>query len=509
VTQALQESRVSDRPNILILMCDQLTARVLSCYGGPVATPNIDRIAEDGVVFSDAICPTPFCSPSRMSMITGQYPHTHGIVHNVMRVDYPATDSLLTQEGIHPLDVTTESVLHAAGYQTHHYGKWHLTDDDLPYYPDMYGEHLHYAPEMAAVFDTVRSRTRDTWMDWYGWAAPVEVSERLAGAACRLPDSPYIEFVAKMGRLDLPLERVFDVRVSDRTIGRLQQIGPGPFMLTCSFNYPHDPNVVPDPYYSMFDPDEIELPANHGSCELRYDADWSRQIVTHLGEAVVREFLRIYYASVKLVDDQVGRVLDALDATGRADDTIVVFTADHGDMAGGHGMIWKSTHGFYEDVVRVPLLVRYPGRIRPGSTDVSANLTDLMPTLLDLAGQPVPEGVQGRSMADVLLGSADPSVAPAYAFCERLAYHPEQRRMVQPDTHGNFMVRGRGWKYVVHDNGEEFLYDLANDPGETSNRVRDADALGRKREMRDALSAWLARTRFAGRRPLTGGVDGV
>jgi arylsulfatase A-like enzyme len=179
-------------------MCDQLNANVLGCYGGPVPTPNIDRLAREGVCFTDAVCPTPFCSPSRASMILGLYPHTHGIVHNVNGRDYPAIPAPQTEEGIRADDVTTEKLLHAAGYDAHHYGKWHLMDEDLPYYGDMYGEHHEYAERMQARFAEVRRRPRETWLDWYNWALPVEQSApyraaiealAIAGMASASPNS--------------------------------------------------------------------------------------------------------------------------------------------------------------------------------------------------------------------------------------------------------------------------------------------------------------------------------
>lgn len=147
-------------------MCDQLNAGVLSCCGGPVSTPHNDRIANDGVRFDQAVCPTPFCSPTRASIITGLYPHAHGIVTNIGRRDYPAMKSPETQEGIQHRDVTTEQILFGTGYATHHFGKSHLMDEDLPYYNDMYGEHHEYAAGMADVFAAVRERDPATWMNW-------------------------------------------------------------------------------------------------------------------------------------------------------------------------------------------------------------------------------------------------------------------------------------------------------------------------------------------------------
>ncbi len=484
-------------PNILLIMCDQLRADVLGCYGGAVPTPPLDRLAREGARFTEAICPLPVCSPSRASIITGMYPHHHGIVHNVNRRDYPAIPSTPVEEGIRNADVTTERLLHEVGYATHHYGKWHLLDEDLSYYPDMFTGHGGYAEAMKERFAEVRRRPRESWMNWYGWALPVQVSSRYAEAVTQLgdrwKDKPYAEFVCKMGRLDLPLEETFDFMVADRVVACLNRLDNRPFMLTCSFNMPHDPNVVPSPYYEMFDPNEIALPQNFHAIEKRYEPQWSRQVVADLGEVGAREFMQVYYAAVKLIDDQVGRVLTALEQSGRADDTIVVFTSDHGDMCGGHGMVWKSTDAFYEEVVRVPLIVRCPRLVAPRELNVACNLVDLMPTLLELTGQSVPNHVDGISLARFLRGERQPADAPAFAFCERLRPNPEHRRLggMAP---GHFMVRGCGWKYCLYANGEEMLFNLIDDPGETSNLASEVAHNEIKRELRERLEAWLSRS---------------
>jgi arylsulfatase A-like enzyme len=473
---------------------------VLGCYGGQLATPNLERLARRGVTFTNATCTTPFCSPSRASLITGLYPHRHGIVYNVMRVDYPSASSPPTEEGITPNDVTTEGLLNAAGYATHQYGKWHLSDPagGLPYYPDMYGEHREYEREMAEVFHKVRDLPRAQWMNWYGWALPIDCSpsyQKVVNAlGNRWEKAVYAENIMKAGRLKFPLEQVFDVRVAERTIERLRSLGPHPFMVTCSFNKPHDPEVLPSPYFESFVPDHSRLPANRDCREARFEKEWSRRIVADLGEAGLRELLGIYRGSIRLVDDQVGRVLDALEMSGRYEDTIVVFTADHGGMAGGHGMYWKATTSFYDEVVRIPLLISFPGRINPGQNPMAASLVDIMPTLLDLVGQPIPEGVQGHSLAPYLLGKRDPATAPPYRFCERVNFLPEHTRQVAPGTPGSFMVRGRGWKYVQYPDGEEFLYHLAEDPGETRNLAKHTSYADQKNVLRGELETWLNRT---------------
>ncbi len=151
------------RPNVLLIMCDQLNPAVLGIHGGPVETPHIERIARTGVVFRGATCTTPFCSPSRASILTGLYPHAHGIVYNVSGKDYPAAGGPAT-EGIRQTDVTTEGILSEAGYATHQYGKWHLSGDELPYLPDQYGEHKEYAGEMGETVRKVSQRPPAEWL---------------------------------------------------------------------------------------------------------------------------------------------------------------------------------------------------------------------------------------------------------------------------------------------------------------------------------------------------------
>jgi arylsulfatase A-like enzyme len=244
-------------------------------------------------------------------------------------------------------------------------------------------------------------------------------------------------------------------------------------MITCSFVWPHDPNVVPSPYYEAFDPEKIKLPENFGVSEKRFENNWSREIVRDLGEPGLREFLRIYYGMVKLIDDQVGKILRTLDETGKANDTIVIFTADHGDMMGGHGMVWKSTAAFYDEVVRVPLLVRYRRK-------------------------PIPEQAQGQSLVPFLTGERNISKARQYTFSERVRANPQGRRKVIPGTKGEFMVRGKGWKFIRYHDGQEYLYCLNADAGETRNVAADPRNRSCREELAAEIEEWLKRTGWPG-----------
>ena len=497
-TNALNSKRL--HPNIMFIMCDQLNAQALSCYGGAVDTPNINRIANEGVRFNQAACTAPSCSPSRASIVTGMYPHSHGIVQNCSITGKKRNPVHLdmVMEGLNTEDITTEKVLYESGYATHHYGKWHLDGDDLPYYRDMYRIGQEYAMEMSDVFWRTRAADKNIWMNWYNWSLPVEIAPPLKKAVTALgsrwDNKIYADFIRKMGKLKLPHEQNYEVQVCDRTVERIKKTDK-PFMITCSFNGPHDPNVVHSPYYDMFDPKKIKLLPNGNFREKRFENNWGRKVVVDLGEDCLREFMRIYYGIVKMIDDQVGRILKALENAGKLDNTIIIFTADHGDMMSGHGMIWKSTSACYDEIVKVPLLIRYPKVFKPQISELATDGTDFMPTILDLVGLPIPSQVQGQSLVPYLTGQVDLSKARAFTFNERIKLKERgipKRKMAK--AKGSFMTRGKGWKYILYPNSEEYMYNLVEDPGETRNVVHDVRYRSVRNEMSTELRKWLQRT---------------
>ena len=493
-------SAQKQRPNILLILCDQLCARVLQIYGGPVPTPNLARLAAAGIRFDAAYCHAPICSPSRASILTGQYPHRHGLVGNVFRIDYPAIGGPPEEEGIDQRDVTTEGILAEQGYDTRYVGKWHDSGTIPSCYQTMYREHAEYAGEMQAYFDTVASGPREGYVDWYGWKLPVRVSDSFRSTTRNIPEkwrlAPRLnDFYAKIGILDMPIEQVYDYRIATKCAEAIRQ-ADRPFMLTCSFNMPHDPNVVPARYYDAVDPAWIQADASK-FCDDLYQQDLSRDIPKHAGDAFLREFLHVYYAAILMVDDQIGRILNALDERGDDQETILVFTADHGDMAGGHGMFWKSTNSFYDEIARVPLIIAAPGCSAGGHYDKPVELVDLMPTLLELCGIVPPDGIDGESLVPVLSGQ---EAEKQVAVCERLRPAPGNRRIRRTgDSDFNFMFRQGRYKYVLHhekDRQARLLFDLEADPAEDHNLIGEPDAAALASDLHRALQQRLAQSGY-------------
>jgi len=258
----------------------------------------------------------------------------------------------------------------------------------------------------------------------------------------------------------------------------LRSNGDQPFMMTWSVNAPHDPVVIPEPYYSLVPRTDALLPSNYEAHPGRLGGT-SRDFVDVVGKDVLLEHIAVYLGMVKFVDDQVGRMLATLDETGLAEDTLVLYVGDHGDMLGGHGMAYKSTPGLFEETTKVPLLVRYPDFISPGRRiEAPVSLVDLMPTLLDYADIDVPDCAQGMSLRELLTGHTEEP--PHTVLCEN-------------DTAR--MVRSGSWKYAWYTNGEQWLLNLADDPGETRNLADDPAHSAHLKRMRELMRGEMERTK--------------
>ncbi|MBN2473346.1 MAG: sulfatase-like hydrolase/transferase [Pirellulales bacterium] len=460
-----------DGLNVLFLMTDEQHYRSLSLTGNPyIETPHMDRIGREGARFENATCVTPYCSPSRASILTGLYPHTHGILTNISgrRGGQPP----LQQDAF----ANTESILHRQGYATGHRGKWHLGDKgDFDCY-----ESWAYAGKTAAGYRTFlaehlpASEFGDHPSPAKYLARPVEMTpavEKGYHDFHALPDNR-LAYISIIGRSLVPPRLLPETQITDQVLGLLEQNAEKRFMLTASWSPPHDLWVIPEPYYSLVDRDRVKLP---GSTEM---PEWDRRGASKrlgdiMGPAGVREYAAIYHGMVKYIDDQVGRVLGKLDELGLADNTLVLFTTDHGDMAGAHGCVGKSIFSFYDDLVRIPLVMRLPGRIASGTVvRQPVSQIDFMPTLLDYLGQPVPGPIHGRSMRPLLEGR---QVAwRDHAFCQR--------------ANAGRMLRTGRYKYFCRPQPRAVaLYDLENDPHEDHNLADDPAAAKTVRQMHQRL----------------------
>ncbi|MBI4876272.1 MAG: sulfatase-like hydrolase/transferase, partial [Acidobacteria bacterium] len=404
-----------DRPNVLFLMTDELHQRALSLTGNPyIRTPHMDRIGREGVRFTNATCVTPFCSPSRASMITGLYPHRHGIVQNVgARGDRQAP---LAPDAF----PNTEMTLHGRGYATAFRGKWHLGDPgDFPCYESFSyasktsGGYAAFLEERlpAARFEQDRDPGR-----YLG--RPVEKIPAIRKAWQPFQKAaPGLGYIATIGRTVIPPELLPETQITNQVVELIERNRDRNFMITASWSPPHDLWVTPEPYYSLVDRGKIKLP---GTSELE---PWDRRGPSKLlgdlaGEEGLREYAAIYHGMVKYMDDQVGRVLTKLDELKLSGNTLVVLTSDHGDMAGAHGCIGKSIFSFFDDLVRIPLCVRFPGRIKAGTVVRNpVSQVDFMPTILDYLGLRIPEKIHGRSLRPLIEGR--PTAWRDYAFCQR------------------------------------------------------------------------------------------
>ena len=419
------------RPNILLLMADQLAASWLPAYGhGIVQAPHLDRLAREGAVFEHAYCPSPLCTPSRAALLTGRLPSRTGVYDNAaeLRASEP----------------TVAHHLRAAGYATCLSGKMHFVGPDQQHgyerrlTPDVYPADLDWTPD---------------------WRMP---------ATDRLPWYHSMESVLEPGVCAASMQMDYDDVVAARAVRHLFDHARGddrPFFLTVSFTHPHDPWELRREYWDRYDAGAIDLPAvgsiprdeaDPHSVRLR---DLSGIDAAGLDDAQIRRARHGYYAAISYVDERIGEVLSALREAGLEDDTIVLFTSDHGELLGERGLWYKMA--FFDAAARVPLFAWAPGRIAPARIPQPVSLLDVAPTLLELAGLEPEDTHDGRSLAPALAGAA---LDHADVVAEYLAEGVSAPAVM--------LRRGRH-KYIWCAGDPEQLYDLHADPYELRNLAPD------------------------------------
>jgi len=439
---------MSDRPpNILFITTDEHRFDCLGCYGNPVIrTPNLDRIAEEGVRFERGYVQNPMCMPSRMAIMLGRYCSEHGC--NINCVGIPE----------HEQANTFIQALHDAGYLTAAIGKMHM----MP----------KWGPFGFAYLDLVEGKAdlNNQYTDYLRARGLDGKQHEGRGEGGAVPGTRTAV---------LPAEHTIDAFVGRRGAQWLADWdGDEPFFLWLSFSNPHFPFDPPEPYDTMYDPDEVPGPVwREGEMD---DKPTQRQLQQERGydrysDDELRQVIAHYYGNVTLVDDQVGEVLAVLEEKGLMENTLIAFTSDHGDHLGDHRLLHKSGVTFYDISVRVPFLVRYPDRFPQGAVcEELVETIDLSATFLDIAGAEVPAGMQGRSLVGLAEGTVDDWRDDAFSEID-LHINP---RMHGPNDPGSrdyvAMVCTREWKYVHFPNlGIGELYDLVNDPHELTNLFYD------------------------------------
>ncbi|HSH90239.1 MAG TPA: choline-sulfatase [Ramlibacter sp.] len=419
------------RPHIVLLMADQLAAPAMSLYGGTVMqTPALAQLAAEGVVFDNAYCNFPICAPSRYSMLTGRLPHAIGAFDNASEL---------------PSELPTMAhYLAAAGYRTILAGKMHFVGADQ----------LHGYRERL---------TTDIYPADFLW-----VPDWSKGPGYK-PTGVGMGHVVDAGPCVRNMQIDYDEEVEHAAVQKIYDLAregsADPVFLTVSFTHPHPPFVAPQDHWDRYDPGRIDAPWVPEIPYERLDphSQWlylahgqDRHAVT---PARVRNARHAYYAMASYVDEKIARVLEALQKSGMADDAIVVFCGDHGEMMGERGMWFKQT--FYEWSSRVPLVVRWPGRIAPGRRTAPCSLVDLLPTFLDVASQDgaahvsAVDPLDGHSLLPSLIGGVDDQMNDV--ICE---YSAEG---VQAPSR---MVRRGDFKYVYTLGLPPMLFDLRADPQE-------------------------------------------
>ncbi|HMC11522.1 MAG TPA: sulfatase [Pirellulaceae bacterium] len=447
---AIGRAADNTRPNVLFLIADDLN-NLLGCYGDPRAkTPNIDRLAARGVRFDRAYCAFPLCGPSRNSFLTGLYPNSTGILANaqIFRQTIPSQQSM-------------PQAFRVSGYFAARIGKlFHYNvpksigtnghDDPGSWELELNPAGVDRLEEEPQIFTLLPGQFGGT-LSWF--ASPKSDEHHTDGLEAM--DAEWV------------LERC--AKRKDR-----------PFFLAVGFFRPHTPYVAPKTYFDQYP--ESQMPVVQGVKEDQADippaglASYKRE-QDKLTDDLRRQALQAYYASISFMDAQVGRVVDALDRLGLADNTIIVFTSDHGYHVGEHGLWQKMS--LFEESARVPLLIVAPGMAKGAAAKSPIGQIDLFPTLAELCGVKTPANLQGQSLVPML---KDPSViGRGWAISQVVRGGGLMRATVTADVGSEgrrffgYSLRTPRWRYTEWDEGQQGreLYDHDADPRELTNRASD------------------------------------
>jgi arylsulfatase A-like enzyme len=472
------------RPNILWIITDHALHYGHNRPGEfEFDRPHYESLCEQGVCFDHAYSVSPICTPARSSMMTGQYPSRHGLRWNTLgfppynRNDFASGQKLYSH------------YLSSAGYRNAFIGKWHCGHQRLPV---DYGIEGWSLSGYGAVY---MSEAYERYCEKLGLGPATALIENHR----RIPEyngktmvlhsdiDSHWHFMDAFGVLEGPPEAHENNFVAHLCSQKVRELAQGNqnWSLVASFWGPHHPYFPSEPYASMYDPGTIpEYPSFREVYRNKPFRHIIHRDLTYLGRADMWDWptwsraLALAYGQARQLDDAVGSLLATLEATGQADNTIVVYCADHGDAAASHGGLWDKSSTCLEEVVRIPLTVRWPSGFN-GGTESNALVSnmDITATILDAAGIDTPQTMQSRSLLPLCRDSAG-TVWPDHLVCEHNGHHDDiLQRMIVTDR----------YKYVAaHLDGDE-LYDLHEDPYEMTNLIHSPDHIALRRELRTRL----------------------
>ena len=487
---------MADRPNLVFMFSDQQRQDTLACYGNDwINTPNLNALASQSFVFQNAYVAQPVCTPARASLMTGLYPHAAGPIVNKMNL---------------PSDVKSIAEMVSDDYLCAYFGKWHLGDDVVP----QHGFHHWISTEDGHRAEYTRREYLNRLSDYNlhlvanGFDPDIEIEGAKAFSA--------------EARSKLPEEFQMASYLGDRAAEFIDDNNDKPFVLYVSTFEPHSP--YDGPFKDQYDPEKLPVgPAflkkpDGASLLNRVRADYFMQflaegkdqtedayimnyaapeedITTELGWRTLRAH---YLANITLVDGMVGKIIAALDRAGIADNTVLVFTSEHGDMMGDHGMLEK--RAFYEEASRVPLLIRVPW-LSNERRDIHGSIgqVDLVPTLLDLLGDPVPDHLQGKSQRPVMEGNETLDGNDVFIQWNGIS-NEKHDRFLGSDAINNMLslpwrsIVSSRWKLNLCATDQCELFDLSTDPFEMNNLFNDPAQKDRIRDMAARVRKWQLET---------------
>jgi len=464
----------TNQPNLILIMCDQLRYDCLGYAGhSQIQTPNLDRLAETGVVFETAYCASPVCSPARASWLTGTYPHAHHQLANYgpQKIDMPEAMAVMRPDA-----VTLGDLFKDAGYRCGMSGPWHLGNDHQPQhgFTDFWHAYRYQGDHPDRFFDYL---DEEGVPNLYAADFPGVQTHGLSYVKLTDPRQQRTTWTISQG-----------IEFLDTGDG-------GPFFLFLSVKDPHPLIAVSPEQLERYPPDQIKLPSTFkdtcdgkpeylpkdpGRLPSNIDVDGFRNMVSH------------YYALVTHIDHEVGRLLSHLESLGLTENTMVAFISDHGEMLGDHGSIEKRL--FYEASSRVPCLLNWPAGLPKGfSVTTPLGGVDLMPTILDLAGISLQTPVDGRSVAEAIVHSNQPDSAPVFSeIGNRIGIRSESTR--EEDLAARVMVREGFWKYILNRTDIDELYNLESDPDEMTNLGQNSEQSDRIAHMQGLIQTMVQKT---------------